>query len=120
MPRRLPSALRQHRARIAPGAAPASLETCVHCRRDAVVPVDWEPAGRERWWIFLRCAECGVSREVVVSDAIAMAYDEHLAEGQRAIGRALAASEEARLAAEVEAFAAALQRDELTPAHFAA
>ena len=82
---------------------------CVLCGRDFVTPVEWEPIGDDRWWIFLRCAECGTSREVTISNADAERYDRELAVGQQEIGRAVHRLEQERMEAEVETFAAALR-----------
>jgi hypothetical protein len=65
-----------------------SLSICVHCARDFVAPVSFEPVGRDRWWMFLRCGQCGVSREVTVSNAEARRYDDELIGVMRAIRRA--------------------------------
>ena len=67
----------------------------------------------------MRCAECGTSREVTVTDAEAERYDDELAAGTRTLMRELRKLERARMAAEVDAFVAALQRDLIEPADFA-
>ena len=41
--------------------------------------VHWEPVGEKRWWIFLRCADCGISREVLVTNAEAARLEAQLA-----------------------------------------
>lgn len=126
MSRRLPASaqavaasLRRLRTAEAPGEEAIGLSTCVLCRSDFVVPVQWEPVGDDRWWIFLRCAECGTSREVTVSNAVAKRYDRELAAGTMAITRAAHRLEHERMAAEVDAFVAALQRGLIEPADFA-
>lgn len=86
----------------------SSLTTCVLCGRDFVTPVRWEPVGVDRWWIFVRCGDCGTSREVTVSNAEAERYDEELVVGQKAIWTAADALEHERLEAEVAVFASAL------------
>ena len=35
-----------------------------------------EPAGEAAWWMFLRCGECGMSREIAVSNADADRFEE--------------------------------------------
>ena len=111
--------------RSGPRAAPSgertrsSLATCVLCGRDFVVPVVWEAAGPDRWRIRVRCAECGTSRELTVTDAEAERYDEELAAGARTLLREACKLERARMAAEVDTFVAALQRDLIEPADFA-
>ncbi len=56
---------------------------CVACRRDFVNPVEWEPVGDARWSILLRCGQCGVMRDVTVSDEDAQRFDAAL--NQRAV-----------------------------------
>ena len=89
------------------------------CGRDFVQPVDWEPVGEERWWMFLRCAECGISREVVVTNAEADRYERQLHTRASVLSTALRRLEGERMAAEVDTFVAALDRDLIEPADFA-
>jgi transcription elongation factor Elf1 len=114
---RLASSLR----RRLPDPAPAGsgLSDCPLCGRDAVVPVEWEPVGKERWWMFLRCAECGTSREVTVTNAVAMLYDQELARGIQEIAKAAHQLEHERMAADADAFVDALRHDFIEPADFA-
>ena len=56
----------------------AGLEICPVCGRDFVQPVCWEPDGEAAWWMFLRCGECGISREVAVSNADADRFERAL------------------------------------------
>jgi hypothetical protein len=100
-------------------ADPSGLSRCVLCHRDFVVPVQWEPVGTDRWWMFIRCAECGTSREVTVTNAVAERYDDELARGAREIGRAVHRLEHERLSAEADAFVDALRLDLIEPADFA-
>ena len=76
------------------------LQVCPVCKSDYVVPVDWEPFGDERWWIFLRCGECGISRDVTVSDEVAQRYDAELQHSAAPILRAADRLESERVAAE--------------------
>ena len=89
------------------------------CHRDFVVPVQWEPVGQDRWWMFLRCAECGVSREVTVSNEVANRYDDELAVGTRAIRTVAERLNRERIEDEVGAFAAAMRDGLIEPADFA-
>ena len=102
-----------------PEPEPSGLSTCLHCRRDYVVPVQWEPEDGERWWMFIRCAECGMSREVTVSNAVAGRYDAELAKGATAISQAAHRLEHERMAAEADRFADLLRHDLIEPADFA-
>ena len=95
------------------------LETCPACKKDFVQPVSWEPDGEEHWWMFLRCGECGMSREVSVSNADAERYEAALHSRASIISRALRKLEIERMATEVESFVTALQRDLIDAADFA-
>jgi hypothetical protein len=95
------------------------LSTCGACRRDFVSPIEWEPVGKDRWWMYLRCGECGVSREVTVPNAVAERYDDELARGARAISRAAKQLDQERMKADVGAFIAALRHGLIEPADFA-
>jgi hypothetical protein len=86
------------------------LETCPACKRDFVQPLDWEPEGPDRWWMLLRCAECGVSREVVISNEEADRFEIELHRRADLIAKAAARLEQERMAAEVDAFVEALRR----------
>lgn len=103
---------------VAPQPAPG-LETCIACHRDFVQAVEWEEVGQDRWWMFLRCAECGISREVTVSNAVAARYDDELADGAKTMIRAARRLEHERMAAEAEAFLGALHHGLIEPADFA-
>ena len=95
------------------------LETCPSCHKDFVQPVSWEPDGDERWWMFLRCGECGMSREVSVTNADAERYEAALHSRASVISRALRKLELDRMKEEVESFVTALQRDLIDAADFA-
>ena len=41
-------------------------------------PSRWEPAGEAAWWMFLRCGECGMSREIAVTNAEADRFERAL------------------------------------------
>jgi hypothetical protein len=100
--------------------ASAGLETCLVCGRDFVQPVSWEPDGPERWWMFLRCGECGVSREVVVSNDEAGRFEAALHARAKLVARAVRELEEERISSEVADFVTALEHDLIVPADFAA
>src|SRR3954451_10331125 len=88
----------------------SGLLTCPLCGDDFVAPVEWEPASHDRWWMFLRCAQCGISREVTVSNEGAERYDEELAGGAKAISLVALRFELERMAFDAEAFLEALDR----------
>ena len=98
--------------------AAAGLETCLVCGRDFVQPVSWEPDGPERWWMFLRCGECGVSREVIVDNDEAGRFEAALHSRAKIVARAVRELEEERISAEVATFVSALEHDLIVPADF--
>ena len=73
--------------RSGPPAAPSGARTPRASRRASCAGATsssrsrGRPRGRSRWWIRVRCAECGTSRELTVTDAEAERYDEELAAG---------------------------------------
>jgi uncharacterized Zn finger protein len=101
------------------GGSSDGLEICPACGRDFVQPVSWDSVGQERWWIFLRCAECGISREVLVTDAEANRLDAVLHARASVLAREVRRLEGERMEAEARAFLVALDRDLIGPGDFA-
>jgi hypothetical protein len=97
----------------------AGLEVCPVCGRDFVQPVSWEPAGEAAWWMFLRCGECGMSREVAVSNADADRFERALHARASVLANQVRQLEEERLSAEIDAFARALRNDVIDADFFA-
>jgi hypothetical protein len=102
----LPGAL----AALAP-APVAGLHECPDCRSDMVCPIDWHTLDAERWAMDLHCGQCGLRRDVVATNAQAADFDGALDERQRMVEHALARLDAERMAAEVDAFVEALERD---------
>ena len=97
----------------------AGLEICPVCERDFVQPVSWEPAGDAAWWMFLRCGECGMSREVAVSNAEADRFERALHARASVLADQARTLEEERLSAEIDAFVIALDNDLIDADFFA-
>jgi transcription elongation factor Elf1 len=95
------------------------LELCPACESDFVSPIDWAERNKGRWWIRLRCGECGVMRDVIVPDETAQRYDLVLDHAMDVIADALRRLDRQRMAADAEAFATALRLDLLDAADFA-
>ena len=100
-------------------SATAGLEDCPVCGRDFVQPVSWEPAGDAAWWMFLRCGECGMSREVAVSNAEADRFERALHARASVLAGTARKLEDERLSAEIDAFAAALENGVIDADFFA-
>jgi len=99
--------------------AATGLEICPVCKRDFVQPVSWEPAGEAAWWMFLRCGECGMSREIAVSNAEADRFERALHARASILAGQARKLEEERLSAEIDAFAMALDQDLIDADFFA-
>ena len=97
----------------------AGLEMCPVCNRDFVQPVSWEPAGEAAWWMFLRCGECGMSREVAVSNTEADRFERALHARASMLAAEARRLEEERLSAEIDTFVHALDRDLIDADSFA-
>lgn len=105
-----------------PGPAPAAqtpLIVCEACRSAMANPVDWRVADEVRWWIRLRCGECGWSREVIVTDAVAHRLERDLEPGLSAIPVAADQLDRERMTQEVATFLAELNHDLIGPDDFA-
>jgi len=89
-PRRLRAWARRVFGPVKPVEPPIrSLIICPLCDSDHVVPLDYEEAGEEGWWMHLRCGECGARRDVRVSDAEADRFGRALDAGTRQIAEDL-------------------------------
>jgi hypothetical protein len=88
----------------------AGLVNCPDCRKEAVIPVDWEDGG-DKWHIALRCGNCGARREVTLDDGEARKLDRALDRGIHQIRRALTALERRRMRTEADTLSVALERD---------
>ena len=71
------------------GDRPPRLVDCEHCGRDFVVPVSWIDLDAERWWIRMRCGECGTAREVVVDNEQARRFEADVEAGARELARSV-------------------------------
>jgi hypothetical protein len=103
-----------------PGAPDGGLGECRRCRRHFVNPVQWHERDESRWWMRLRCGECGFVREAVVTDDDAVRFDRELDRGVDEIAALITRLDRARMAAEADAFAIALERDLVDAGDFGA
>jgi uncharacterized Zn finger protein len=95
-----------------------ALVVCRSCGSDFVNPVSWHEQGEAHWWIRLRCGECGLVREVEVSNDEANRYDAELDRGVTKIASTLTSLDRARMVAEADVFKMALERDLIGPGDF--
>jgi hypothetical protein len=96
------------------------LRRCPECRSRFASPSGWSEHDETHWHIDLRCGECGHCWDAVISDDRAARYDVELDSDASAIARALERLDLERMATDAETFAAALARDLIEPADFAA
>jgi flavoprotein len=99
--------------------AETDLEHCVHCDRDFVYPVEWEPISKECWWILLRCGECDEWREATVPNAIAERFDIELDRRADVMHRALHKIDREQMIASANTMIAALRHNLIDAADFA-
>ena len=102
------------------GAANARLILCASCRSSIVNPVDWEENDETRWWVRLRCGACGETHETVITNDQAKRLERDLAPGLRKIAETVEKLDRERMLWEVDVFVAALERDLIGAADFAA
>jgi hypothetical protein len=89
----------------------SGLHVCSSCRSDFVHATERRRESEARWRISLRCGQCGGCRDVVVSIDLARRFDADVSRGLATIASDLDTLDRERMAAQVEAFAAALRRD---------
>ena len=104
--------------RLPVAPAPERLIECRGCRSACVVPVEWHERGELRWWIRLRCGECGLLREVEATNAQVARFERELDAGVAVIAAAIERAERPRMLAGVAALSAALERDLIDASDF--
>ena len=87
------------------------LHVCPECSSKLVHPTDWEPAGRARWRVDLRCPECEWFASEVHDQKVMDAFDEVLDDGTEGLLEDLSELSRAIMEEEVERFIDALRRD---------
>ncbi len=107
---------------IAPRAEPiprADAAVCDDCGSDAVGLAACTEHTAGEWRVLLRCGRCGKWQALVINQAAADRLDAALDAGLWAIAGDLEALDRQRMAAQVEAFAVAMDRDLIDPEDFA-
>jgi hypothetical protein len=87
------------------------LHVCPECSSSLVHPTDWEPAGRGRWRVDLRCPECEWFDSGIYDQEVMDAFDEVLDQGTEGLLEDLAELSRAIMEEEVDRFVDALRRD---------
>ena len=111
--------LRRRATRRSDSPPAGGLHVCGDCQADYVHPVEWCEEDAKHWWMRLRCGSCFREREVTVPDAVAERFGRDLDAAEADIGRAADELDHERMEREVEAFAAALERDLIDADDFA-
>jgi hypothetical protein len=97
---------------------PAVLD-CPLCHSGLTCPMEWGIADEASWWILVRCGDCEVWNEVVISNDQAAMLDWKLDRQMAAMRQAADRLDTERMAAETQAFIRALQADAIVAADFA-
>jgi hypothetical protein len=84
---------------------------CATCRRDFVVPVDWEEFGETSWWLSLRCGGCEARVELLADHVEVEAFCVELDDVLDDLERGASRMERERNETEIETFATALALD---------
>jgi ribosomal protein S27E len=102
-----------------PAVEPAQdLHVCTECASTLVYPTGWEEAGDDSWQVVLRCPECETVREGVFAQDTVDNFDERLDMGTDALTADLRRLTRANMAAEADAFVAALEAGAILPEDF--
>jgi hypothetical protein len=86
---------------------------CGSCGQPFVGPLECRASGESEYRMLLRCGNCDCRRVVFVTSAEASAFECAVARDVVAINRALRDLDSERMAAQADAFAAALARDRI-------
>lgn len=92
---------------------------CEACGDAFVCPIEWDPADEDHWLITTRCGQCGVWRDLSLTNDEASAWDVRLDREMEPIQRAVRRLDRERMAAEADAFVAALEHGLIDAADFA-
>ena len=104
--------------RRAPATSDDDLRMCGFCGQPFVGPLESGASGESEWRILLRCGNCDCRRVVFVTSEQASAFECDVARDIVTITRALRELETERMAAQADAFAAALARDLIDASDF--
>lgn len=95
-----------------------ALHVCPDCHSALVHPIDWQPVGRSRWHVELRCPECEWHGDGVHDQKIMDRFDEVLDRGTEVLLDDLQELSRAIMEEEVERFVDAIRRDLILPEDF--
>jgi hypothetical protein len=104
------------RVRLAPGSVHGI--DCARCGDEFMEPIAWDPADLGYWKLVQRCMQCDIWRTLMLSPGRTTLIVVRLDQQRRAIAATIERLDRARMREQVEAFAAALQRDLIFAADF--
>lgn len=94
------------------------LLVCDHCHSRLMYPAHCEEQGRERWYIELRCPDCGDIRSGLFAIEMLDALDRELAQAEAEIEADLARMTHGNMVDYVTRFVAALNAGAIEPGDF--
>jgi hypothetical protein len=97
----------------------SKLTICPACSAWRVCPMRWAERESGRWWLRLRCGECGAARDVVIARRDAQWLNVDIQEAADELEEALRAFERECMVAEGRCWTRALELDLIDAADFA-
>lgn len=94
------------------------LHICPSCDSELVYPIEWEPAGRNRWSVTLRCPDCDWHDQGVHGQAVVDRFDEALDAGTEQLLDDLTLLTRANMEEQAERFVAAIWANQILPEDF--
>lgn len=94
------------------------LDICPTCDSSLVHPVGWQPVGRNRWCVSLRCPECEWHGGGTYEQPVIDRFDEALDRGTEELLEDLKALARANLEERIDRFADALRAGHILPEDF--
>lgn len=96
----------------------AEIFRCPCCDGELMCPRDWGTVDDSQWWVRLRCGDCEVWMEIVITNEQASFLDCALDRQLAQMKRTADLLDAERMAGEADAFTRALQRDLIVAADF--
>jgi hypothetical protein len=87
----------------------SGLEFCLVCGRDFVSMVRCTRAGDDKWWLLLRCGDCGTWHETFAEDDAVVALHKAIARGRNAVAEGVICLDLERMGSQVDIFTQALE-----------
>lgn len=95
-----------------------SIRFCVECNDDMVYPFDWDEHDADTWFVIARCGNCGIFRELYMTNAEVEDWDCWLDDTADEIMRAYKSLMRDNMHGEIERFVKMLELDIIMPEDF--